>query len=104
MNLTLDSGNHLTMKGSTKARIKTSIRILGTETELPITIEGEFKDIPPHLHETYIQSMLTSYTSVNVYDNIKKEEEPYPMTIKEKQKEWRLNKIVDLYCKVITKK
>jgi hypothetical protein len=105
MNLTLDiDSGHLTMKGSTKATIKTSIRIVGTGTELPITIEGEFKDIPTHLHETYIQSMLTSYTNVNVHDNTKEEEEPYPMTIEEQQREWRLNKIVDLICKGIRKK
>jgi hypothetical protein len=69
------------MKGSTKATIKTSIQIAGSGTELPITIEGDFKDIPPHLHETYIQSMLTSYGgSVNVYDNTK-DEEPYSISI-----------------------
>jgi hypothetical protein len=56
MSITLDSG-HLTMKGSTKAQINTSIRIVGTGTELPIQIIGEFKDIPPHLHGMYIQAM-----------------------------------------------
>jgi hypothetical protein len=76
-----DNSNSITMKGSTKATIKTSIQIAGSGTELPITIEGDFKDIPPHLHEIYMQSMLTSYgSSVNVYDNTK-DEEPYSISI-----------------------
>jgi hypothetical protein len=99
MNITLDSG-HLTMKGSTKAQINTSIRIVGTGTELPITIIGEFKDIPPHLHGLYIQAMQGSYGSVNVYNNT----EPEPKTIEEQKSEWRLNRIVDIISKVISKK
>ena len=91
MSITLDSG-HLTMKGSTKATIKSSIKIMGTNSVLPITIEGEFKDIPPHLHQIYMQSMLASYGSVNTYDNTKDE----PKTIKEQKSEWRLNRIVDI--------
>jgi len=102
MNLTLDS-QHLTVQSSTKATIKTSIRIVGTDTVLPITIEGEFKGIPSHLHQMYMQSMLASYGSVSVHDRTKAEE-PYPMTIREKQKEWRLNRIVDIICKAITKR
>jgi hypothetical protein len=100
MSITLDSGNSITMKGSTKAQINASIRIAGTGTELPITIIGEFKDIPQHLHEMYIQSMLTSYTSVNVHNNTKDEE---PKTIQEKKSEWRLNRIVDIISKAISK-
>lgn len=99
MSITLDSG-HLTMKGSTKAQINTSIRIVGTGTELPITIVGEFKDIPPHLHGMYIQSMQSSYGSVNVYDRTKDEE---PKTIREKKSEWRINRIVDIISKAISK-
>lgn len=99
MSITLDSG-HLTMKGSTKAQINTSIRIVGTGTELPITITGEFKDIPPHLHGMYIQAMQGSYGSVNVYDRTKDEE---PKTIREKKSEWRINRIVDIISKAISK-
>jgi hypothetical protein len=72
MSITLDSG-HLTMKGSSKAIIKTSIKIAGTNSILPIEIVGEFKDIPENLHQIYMQSMLASYGSVNVYDNTKPE-------------------------------
>jgi len=96
MSITLDSG-HLTMKGSSKAIIKTSIKIAGTNSILPIEIVGEFKDIPENLHEIYMQSMLASYGSVNVYNNTE------PMTIKEKKSEWRLNRIVDIISKAISK-
>jgi hypothetical protein len=99
MGITLDSG-HLTMKGSTKATIKSSIQIAGTGTVLPIEIVGEFKDIPTHLHQMYIESMLSSYGSVNVHNNT----EPEPKTIEEQKSEWRLNRIVELIGKAITKK
>lgn len=101
MALTLDSG-HLTMQGSTKALIKASIKIVGTGTVLPITIEGEFKDIPPHLHQIYMQTMMNSYGSTDVYANTK-EEEKEPLTIEEQKREWRWNKIVNLISKAITK-
>ena len=98
MSITL-GGEHLTMKGSTKATIKSSIKIVGTNSVLPITIEGEFKDIPPQLHEIYMRSMLASYGSVNVHDNTKDE----PKTIKEQKSEWRLNRLVELISNVIKK-
>jgi len=90
-------GQHLTMQGSTKAVIKASITIAGTKTVLPITVEGEFKNIPVHLHQLYMQSMLASYGNTNVYGNTKEE----PKTIKEQKSEWRLNRIVDIICKAI---
>jgi hypothetical protein len=91
MSITL-GGEHLTMKSSTKATIKSSIKIVGTNSVLPITIEGEFKDIPQNLHQLYMQSMLASYGSVNVHNNTKEE----PKTIKEQKSEWRINRIVDI--------
>ena len=98
INITPDNGR-LTMKGSTKAIIKASINIVGTNTKLPIEIIGEFKDIPTNLHQIYMQSMLASYGSVNTYDNTNEE----PKTIKEKKSEWRLNRIVELISKAISK-
>ena len=99
--LTLDSG-YLTMKGSGKVRINTTIKIYGTGTELPVAIEADFNNIPHHLHQMYLQSLVGQYnTSVNVYDNTK--EDPYPATVKEKQREWRLNRIVDIICKGLFK-
>lgn len=88
------------MQSSTKAQINSSITIAGTGTRLPITIIGEFKDIPSHLHGMYIQAMQGSYGSVNVYERTKDEE---PKTIKEKKREWRINRIVDIISKAISK-
>ena len=98
MNISFDSG-HITMKGSSKAIIKSSIKIVGTNSVLPIEIVGDFKDIPQNLHQLYMQSMLASYGSVNVYNNT----EPDPKTIAEKKCEWRINRIVDIISKAIAK-
>lgn len=100
MNINFDSGK-ITMEGSTKVTIKASQTIVGTGTKLPIEITGDFKDIPPHLHQLYMQSMWASYGSVNVYDNTDDDKEP--MTIEEQKREWRLNKIVKLLLKTIGK-
>ena len=101
MSITLSNdSSHLTMKGSSKAIIKSSIKIVGTNSVLPIEIVGDFKDIPQNLHQIYMQSMLASYGSVNVHNNT----EPEPKTIKEQKSEWRLNRLVELFSKVIKKK
>ena len=92
--ITNDNGS-LTMKGSSKAIIKSSIKIVGTNSVLPIEIVGDFKDIPQNLHQIYMQSMLASYGSVNVHNNTE------PMTIKEKKREWRFNKIVEIITSVL---
>jgi len=100
MSITLDSDSgKLTMKGSSKAIIKSSIKIVGTNSVLPIEIVGDFKDIPQNLHQLYMQSMLASYGSVNVYNNTEHE----PKTIKEQKSEWRLNRLVELFSKAISK-
>ena len=100
MSITLNSDSgKLTMQGSTKAQMNSSITIAGSGTRLPITIVGEFKDIPPHLHQIYIQAMWSSYGDTNVHDNTKEE----PKTIKEQKSEWILNRIVDIISKAIRK-
>ena len=99
INITPDNGS-LTMKGSGKVRINTAIKIYGTNTELPITIQADFNKVPPHLHQLYMQSMIGSYGRVNAYDNTKDEE---PKTIAEQKSEWRINRIVDIICKAINK-
>ena len=78
--ITTNGGDSLIIKGSTKVTIKSSISIVGTDTELPIDITADFKDIPEHLHQIYMQSMMSSYGDVNVYDNTK-DEEPYSLAI-----------------------
>lgn len=100
INISTDS-RHLTMKGNGKVQIKTSIQIYGTGTKMPVTVEADFTDIPHHLHQIYYQSLISQYnTSVNVYNNTKDDE---PKTIKEKKREWRLNRIVDIISKAISK-
>jgi hypothetical protein len=100
-NLTISPDNgRLTMKGSGKVLIKTQIKIYGTGTELPVTIEADFNNIPHNLHQMYLQSLMSQYnTSVNVYNNTDDE----PKTIKEKKSEWRINRIVDIISKAISK-
>jgi hypothetical protein len=101
-NLTISPDNgRLTMKGSGKVLIKTQIKIYGTGTELPVTIEADFNNIPHNLHQMYLQSLMSQYnTSVNVYNNTDDE----PKTIKEKKSEWRINRIVDIISKAISKR
>ncbi len=101
-NLTISPDNgRLTMKGSGKVQIKTSIQIYGTGTKMPVTIEADFTNIPNNLHSLYYQALTHQYnTSVNVYNNTKDDE---PKTIKEKKSEWRINRIVDIISKAISK-
>ena len=98
--ITINGSENLIMKGSGKVRINTAIKIYGTSTELPITIQADFNNVPPHLHQLYMQSMIGSYGRVNVYDNTKDEE---PKTIKEKKSEWRLNRLAEIFTKAIRK-
>ena len=100
INITSDNGR-LTMKGSGLVTINTSIKIYGTGTELPIKIVADFNNIPHNLHSLYFQSLTHQYnTSVNVYNNTKDDE---PKTIEEKKSEWRINRIVDIISKAISK-
>ncbi len=68
MNISFDSQN-LTINNSTKATIKSYIKIAKTNTSLPIIIQGDFKNIPNHLHSLFIDAMLNSYRSISVYTN-----------------------------------
>ena len=99
INITPDNGR-LTMKGSGLVTINTSIKIYGTGTELPIKIVADFNNIPHNLHSLYFQALTHQYnTSVNVYNNTDDE----PKTVKEKKSEWRINRIVDIISKAISK-
>ena len=72
--ISINGRGNLITKSSSKVTIKSSITIMGTGTELPIEITADFENIPPHLHQCYIQSMMSSYGSVNTYDNTKEDE------------------------------
>ena len=102
INITPDNGR-LTMKGSGLVTIKTSIKIYGTGTELPIKIVADFTDIPHNLHSLYYQSLISHYnTNIVAHKNLSKVEDE-PKTIKEQKSEWRLNRIVDIISKAIKK-
>jgi hypothetical protein len=92
--------SNLTIPSGTKAQINTCMRIVGTQTELPITIIGEFKDIPPHLHQIYIESMLMSYSNVDIHNNTKEE----PKSVAEKKSDWRINRIADIFLRALKNK
>ena len=92
--------SNLTTPSGTKAQINTCMRIVGTQTKLPITIIGEFKDIPPHLHQMYMQSMLMSYSNVDIHNNTKEESK----TIAEKKSDWRINRIADIFLGALKNK
>ena len=100
--ITSDNGR-LTMEGSGKVQIKTSIKIYGTGTELPVTIEADFNKIPHNLHSLYYQSLVSNYnTNIVAHKNLSKVEDE-PKTIEEQKSEWRINRIVDIICKAILK-
>ena len=102
INITPDNGR-LTMKGSGLVTIKTSIKIYGTGTELPIKIVADFNSIPHNLHSLYYQSLISHYnTNIVAHKNLSKVEDE-PKTIKEQKSEWRLNRIVDIISKAINK-
>ena len=102
INITPDNGR-LTMKGSGLVTIKTSIKIYGTGTELPIKIVADFNNIPHNLHSLYYQSLVSHYnTNIVAHKNLSKVEDE-PKTIKEQKSEWRLNRIVDIISKAIKK-
>lgn len=99
MSLILDDNNQLTINSSTKAQINASITIAGTNTALPIVVTGDFKNIPSHLHQIYLQSMMSCYGDTNVFDNTDKE----PKTIEEKKSEWRINQIIKIIGQALSK-
>jgi len=100
-----DDTSKLTIKGNGKLIIKTAMELVGSKTELPISIEADFTNIPTELHYLYYQMLVSQYdTRQMVHSSLYDKEEPYPMTIEEKQKEWRWNRIVDIIGKAITKK
>jgi len=91
--------SHLTMKGSGKVTIKSSIAIAGSVTHLPIECTADFSNIPTHLHQVYFDAFRYQYASqVNVHNNTE------PLTIEEQKREWRLNKIADIINNAIKPK
>jgi hypothetical protein len=76
MNLSLDTNNSLTMKGSTDVVIINNIEIMGTGTTLPVKVVADFSKIPQHLHGIYLQSLSYQYDkNVVVWNNTEKKQE-----------------------------
>ena len=95
-----DDASKLTIKGSGKLIIKTAMELVGSKTELPVSIEADFTNIPTELHYLYYQMLVSQYnTRQMVHSSLYDKEEP--KTIKEKKSEWRLNRIVDIISKAI---
>ena len=87
------------MQGSGKVTIKSSIKIAGSGTHLPIECTADFSTIPTHLHQVYFDAFKYQYNSqVNVHNNTE------PLTIKEQKSEWRLNRITDIILNAIKSK
>jgi hypothetical protein len=98
--------SHLTMQGSGKVTIKSSIKIAGSGTHLPIECTADFSNIPTDLHQVYFDALRYQYSSqVSVHNNTEpfNTAGPEPLTIEEQKSEWRLNRIVDLFCNAIHK-
>jgi hypothetical protein len=100
LTINTDSG-HLTTKGSGKVTIKSSISIAGSGTSLPIECIADFNTIPVHLHQVYFDAFRYQYgTNSNVYSNLGEE----PKTIEEKKREWRLNRLTQIFSSILKPK
>lgn len=95
-NITLNTDNRLTINVKPIVKIKNTISIIGTNTELPIEITADFTNIPTHLHEIYLSTLEYNYNHNIKARGYTNENNSEPKTIKEKKSEWRLNKIVDI--------
>jgi hypothetical protein len=93
MILEIESGNshNLTVNSKPIVTTKKFISIVGTKSNLPVTITADFTDIPQEQIEIYFNAFQSAYRDTNVYCNTDNE----PKNIEEKKSSWRLNKIVE---------
>jgi len=97
-NLIIGDSSNLTMNVKPVVSIKNSIGIAGSDTELPVEILADFTNIPQHLHGIYLSALDIKYNSdVRVWENTEPKETE-PKTIEEKKRDWRLNRLVDIFC------
>lgn len=97
-NLIIGDSSNLIMNAKPVVTLKNSISIVGSDTELPIEIVADFTNIPQHLHGIYLSALDSKYNSdVRVFGNIEPKEAE-PKTIEDKKRDWRLNKLVDIFC------
>jgi hypothetical protein len=72
--LKLDNNNKLSIKSSNNVVIKSSIRIVGSNTTLPVEIIADFSNIPNYLHYEYYQALIYQYNKdIKVYNNMGEE-------------------------------
>ena len=96
-NITLDSKNSLTINVKPIVEINTGITLAGHKNELPVKIIADFTNIPESQHQVFLRSFKYFYdTEMNVYSNTTKEK---PATIKEKKRDWTINRIIDILFK-----
>ena len=96
-NITLDSKNSLIINVKPIVEINTCITLAGHKNELPVKIIADFTNIPESQHQVFLHSFKYFYnTEINVYDNTTKEK---PTTIKEKKRDWTINRIIDILFK-----
>ena len=70
----IDSDNKLSVLGTGKITVKSSIEIAGTNTVLPIECTADFSNVPSHLHEIYLNSFRYSFGSRVGIENNSKEQ------------------------------
>jgi len=88
----------ITLKSNCKVSSKSVIEIIGTNTQLEIEHTADFSRIPVEFHQIYLESLHASLYDSKVFNNAKNNE---PMNIKEKKRDWRLNRIVDIISEKI---
>tara|TARA_R110000782_G_scaffold75146_4_gene150038 strand:+ start:173 stop:475 length:303 start_codon:yes stop_codon:yes gene_type:complete len=86
---------HLTMQGNGKVTTISHIEIIGTNTLLKVEHTADFSKIPTEHHEMYLRMLQSTTTDKSIYGNTPAE--PYPMTIEEKQRDWKLSRIISNY-------
>jgi hypothetical protein len=96
-NITLDTKNSLTINVKPIVEINTGITLAGHKSELPVKIIADFTNIPESQHQVFLRSFMYFYdTETNLYHNPFKEK---PKTIKEKKRDWTINRIIDILFK-----
>lgn len=97
-NLIIGDSSNLIMNVKPIVKLKNSISIVGSNTELPIEIVADFTNIPQHLHGTYLSALDSKYNAdVRICGKVEPKESE-PKTIEEKKRDWRLNRLVDIFC------
>ena len=99
MKLEIESGNtsNLTVNSKPIVTATRSISIVGSESNLPVTITADFTDIPKSHHEIYFNAFQAAYSDTRIYCNIN--DEPKPAKEKTKR-DWRSGKVETLLNRI----